>query len=155
MDRRENLIFPIKAPDGTDILPKRQWWWGRERVQRVTAENGLVFTKTDNGWSVSYKQYLIDENGQKRGAKPFSVIDGIYTQHGTADLRAIFEDEVLIQFPKPVMLLNRLLQISGDKEAYRSGFLCRFRNNRPCCFEFEHRRWRSSFFYPCSAAGTL
>ena len=116
MDHRENLIFPIKAPDGTDILPKRQWWWGKERVQRVAAENGLVFTKTDNGWSVSYKQYLIDENGQKRGAKPFSVIDGIYTQHGTADLRALFEDEVLIQFPKPVALLNRLLQISGDKE---------------------------------------
>lgn len=116
MDRRENLIFPIRAPDQTEILPKRQWWWSRERVQRVLAENGLVFTKTDRGWSVSYKQYLIDENGQKRGTKPFSVIDGIYTQHGTADLRALFNDEVVIQFPKPVALIERLLQVSSDKE---------------------------------------
>lgn len=117
MDRRENLVFPIQAPDGTETLPKRQWWWSKERVQRVMAENGLVFTKTDRGWSVSYKQYLIDENGQKRGSKPFSVIDGIYTQHGTADLRALFDDEVVVQFPKPVSLVERLLHISGDKEA--------------------------------------
>ena len=117
MDRRENLMFPIRAPDQTEILPKRQWWWSRERVQRVLAENGLLFTKTGRGWSVSYKQYLIDESGQKRGTKPFSVIDGIYTQHGTADLRALFNDEVVIQFPKPVALIERLLQVSSDKES--------------------------------------
>ena len=116
MDRRENLVFPIPAPDGTEILPKRQWWWSKDRVQTVLAENGLVFTKTQNGWSVSYKQYLIGEDGQKRGIKPFSVMDGIYTQHGTADLRALFDDEVVLQFPKPVKLIQRFLQIAGDKE---------------------------------------
>ncbi len=116
MDRRENLVFPIRAPDGTELSPKRQWWWSRERVHRVLAQNGLVFAKTDRGWTVSYKQYLIDENGQKRGTKPFSIIDGIYTQHGTADMRALFDDEVVIQFPKPVALIERLLQVSGDKE---------------------------------------
>jgi adenine-specific DNA-methyltransferase len=117
MDRRENLVFPIKAPDGTDVYPKRQWWWSKERVQRVMAQNGLVFTKTETGWSISYKQYLIDENGEKRGTKPFSVIEGIYTQHGTADLRALFNDEVVVQFPKPVALIKRLLQVAGDKDA--------------------------------------
>ena len=117
MDRRENLVFPVPAPDGTDVLPKRQWWWSRERVRKVLSENGLVFTKTDTGWSISYKQYLIGENGEKRGAKPFSIIDGIYTQHGTADLRALFNDEVVLQFPKPVALIERLLQIPGGKDA--------------------------------------
>lgn len=117
MDRRENLIFPISAPDGTEILPRRQWWWSKERVQRVLAENGLVFIKTDRGWSVSYKQYLIGEDGQKRGTKPFSVIDGIYTQHGTGNLRAIFDDEVVLQFPKPVALIQKFLQIAGDQGA--------------------------------------
>ncbi|MHB8834936.1 MAG: site-specific DNA-methyltransferase [Candidatus Methylomirabilia bacterium] len=116
MDRRENLTFPIQAPDGTQVLPKRQWWWSPERVKRVQAANGLVFLKTDRGWSVSYKQYLIDENGEQRGAKPFSIIDGIYTQKGTADLRSLFDDEVILQFPKPVSLLERLLHISGGKD---------------------------------------
>ena len=117
MDRRANLIFPITASDGTEVLPKRQWWWSRERVARVQAANGLVFVPTDRGWTVSYKQYLIDENGEKRGAKPFSVIDGIYTQHGTADLRAQFDDHVVVQFPKPVRLIERLLQVAGELDA--------------------------------------
>jgi adenine-specific DNA-methyltransferase len=115
MDRRENLIYPIPAPDGTEILPKRQWWWSKERSFRAIQENGLVFTKTEDGWSVGYKQYLIGVDGEKRGAKPFSIIDGIYTQHGTADLRELFDDEVVVQFPKPVALLERLLQIAGDE----------------------------------------
>src|SRR5207244_11747253 len=117
MDRRENLIFPIRAPDGTEVLPRRQWWWSRERVAKAIAENGLVFTKTERGWTISYKQYLIGEDGQKRGTKPFSVINNIYTQHGTSDLRTLFDDEVVVQFPKPVALIKRFLHIAGDKEA--------------------------------------
>jgi len=117
MDRRENLVYGISAPDGTEVFPKRQWWWSKERTLRTLGQNGLVFTKTADGWSVSYKQYLIGEDGLKRGAKPFSVIDGIYTQQGTANLRELFDDEVVLQFPKPVALLERLLNIAGDKEA--------------------------------------
>jgi adenine-specific DNA-methyltransferase len=117
MDARANLIFPITAPDGSEIWPKRQWWWSRERVERVQKENGLHFVKTDDGWSVSYKQYLIGEDGEKRGAKPFSIIDGIYTQHGTEDLRSLFEDQVIVQFPKPVELLKKLLLVGAADDA--------------------------------------
>jgi adenine-specific DNA-methyltransferase len=117
MDERANLVFPIPAPDGTEILPKRQWWWSKDRVMRVLADNGLVFTKTDSGYSVSYKQYLIKEDGEQRGAKPFSVIDGFYTQNGTEDLRVLFNDEVVVQFPKPVGLIKRFLQIGTDADA--------------------------------------
>jgi hypothetical protein len=66
MDERLNLVFPIPAPDGSEVMPKRQWWWSKERVTRVLAENGLVFTKTEGGYSVSYKQYLIKEDGGNR-----------------------------------------------------------------------------------------
>lgn len=111
MDRRNNLVFPIRAPDGLEILPKRQWWWSRERVENAIANNELVFTKTKSGISVSYKQYLRDETGTKRGAKPFSIIDKIYTQEGTADLRDVFNDQVVLQFPKPVKLIEYFLNL--------------------------------------------
>jgi len=117
MDERLNLVFPISAPDGTLVKPKKQWWWSKTRVERTLADNGLVFTKTESGYSVSYKQYLIKENGEKRGIKPFSIIDGIYTQHGTDDLRKIFNDEVVLQFPKPVQLIQKLLQIGSETES--------------------------------------
>jgi adenine-specific DNA-methyltransferase len=117
MDHRVNLVFPIQAPDGTELWPKRQWWWSRERVERTIKENGLVFVNTKDGWSVSYKQYLVGEDGEQRGIKPFSVIDKIYTQQGTANLRALFDDEVVVQFPKPVALMSSFLQIGSRQDS--------------------------------------
>jgi adenine-specific DNA-methyltransferase len=74
----------------------------------------LIFTRRDDEVSVSYKQYLYDAEGEKRGIKPFSIIDKIYTQQGTADLNEIFDDQLVLQFPKPVNLLKQLLNISTE-----------------------------------------
>jgi adenine-specific DNA-methyltransferase len=115
MDRRENLVFPIPLPWGGEVWPERQWWWSRERVEQALASDELVFTRRGEEVTVSYKQYLYDEGGEKRGAKPFSIIDKIYTQRGTADLRNLFDDRVVIQFPKPVSLMTKLLNIGTDK----------------------------------------
>lgn len=116
MDERKNLVFPIPLPEGGEAWPKRQWWWSRERVLKTLAEAGLVFTKGKDGVSVSYKQYLRDEEGNQRGAKPFSVIDGIYTQQGTADLGELFDGQQPMQFTKPVALIKMLLQISTSPD---------------------------------------
>lgn len=115
MDERENLRFPITAPDGSQVYPKRQWWWSQDRVDRTLLDNGLSFTKAGEDWSISYKQYLRKEDGEKRGQKPFSIIENFYTQQGTSDLRVLFSDEVVVQFPKPVRLIQRLLEIAQDK----------------------------------------
>ncbi len=116
MDRRENLTFVIEGPGGVKIKPKRQWWWSQDRVAGALKNDEIVFAETERGYSVSYKQYLMDEFGEKRGAKPFSIIDKIYTQEGTADLREIFEDEVVLQFPKPVNLVKRLIYLATESE---------------------------------------
>ncbi len=116
MDRRENLIYPIKGPGGAAITPRRQWWWSRERVEQALKNDEIVFTKAGESFSVSYKQYLLDETGEKRGAKPFSVIDKFYTQEGTADLREMFEDQVVLQFPKPVNLIKRFVYLATEPE---------------------------------------
>jgi adenine-specific DNA-methyltransferase len=115
MDSRPNLVYPIPSPKGGEIWPKRQWWWGKERTAVALRNNELVFTGDGENLSVSYKQYLRDENGEARGAKPFSVIDGIYTQQGTADLADLFGESV-IQFPKPVALLKKLINIGSNAD---------------------------------------
>ncbi len=115
MDSRPNLVYPIPSPKGGEIWPKRQWWWGKERTAVALKNNELVFTGDGENLSVSYKQYLRDENGEARGAKPFSVIDGIYTQQGTADLADLFGESV-IQFPKPVALIKKLINIGSNAE---------------------------------------
>jgi len=114
MDRRENLVYFIPAPDGTEVWPKRQWWWAKERAYTALENNDLYFIKTkDETWSISYKQYLRDQTGEERRSKPFSIIDGIYNQVGSATLREIFDDQLqqVFQFPKPTELIEKLLSM--------------------------------------------
>ncbi len=112
MDRRENLVYGIPGPDGKEIWPKRQWWWSKDRAYAALQNDDLVFTKSkEGGFSISYKQYLYDDEGNQRAAKPFSIIDGIYTQKGTAALISIFDQKLPLQFPKPVELIEKLVQM--------------------------------------------
>jgi adenine-specific DNA-methyltransferase len=111
-DHRENLIFPI-AFEGEEIWPESQWQWSKQRVELAAENNELVITRTKNGTSVNFKQYLRDEDGEERTTKPFSIIDGIYTQHGTTEIKELFGDGKTFSFPKPTELLTSLIRILG------------------------------------------
>jgi adenine-specific DNA-methyltransferase len=100
MDRRENLVYPIPAPDGVDVWPKRQWWWAKERAYEAIRNDDLYFTKSKDGsWSIQYKQYLRDVFGNERLRKPTSIFDGPYTQDGTKESIALFGNEHKFAFP--------------------------------------------------------
>jgi adenine-specific DNA-methyltransferase len=117
MDERANLRFAIPWK-GEDIWPEKQWLWSPERVERALAQNELVFSNDRGKWTVNYKQYLYDEDGQERGAKPFSVLDGPYTQVGTAEIKELFGDGKAFSFPKPSSLVKHFLgYVSKDKQA--------------------------------------
>lgn len=118
MGERKRLIYPIPAPDGTEVSPKRQWLWKKERSMKALKNNELEFIKSKDGWTVHTKQYLKDEEGNIRQAKAFSVIDNVYTQHGTNEIINIFGDIQIFPFPKPPELIKPLLQLatSPDEE---------------------------------------
>ena len=119
-DSRENLNFPICAPDGTEVWPKRQWRWGKEHVQKALENGEIEFNQTKSGeWILSSKQYLIEDNGDIRKTKPFTIIDDIYTQHGTNEIINIFGNAKIFDYPKPSKLLIKLLHIglNFDDEA--------------------------------------
>lgn len=114
MDSRPNLVYPIPAPDGSEIMPKRQWLWSKERTYEALKNNDLEIVRgKDGGWVVSSKQYLKDENGTMRPGKMFSVIDDIYTQHGTNEMISIFGNAKVFSYPKPSELIRKLINICG------------------------------------------
>ena len=114
---RPNLIFPIPAPDGTQIVPKRQWYWSKERVLKAIEENELEFVKDRSGsWTVHSKQYLKDEDGNIRQAKAFSIIDDVFTQHGTNEGIEIFGDARIFPYPKPSLFIQKLLDIGIEHD---------------------------------------
>ena len=101
MDERPNLRYPIISTDGTEIWPEKQWQWSEDRVKEAVKNDELVITKKNGKYTVSYKQYLRDPDGKERMAKPYSIIDGYYTQHGTYESMDIFGLQNKFAFPKP------------------------------------------------------
>ena len=67
-------------------------------------------------WSVSYKQYLRDEDGRDRTVRSHSPsFDGIYTQQGTDDIVKCFGGAGDCTFPKPVRLLQSSLSCGSRR----------------------------------------
>ena len=112
MDERPNLRYAIPK-DAEEVWPEKQWQWSKERTMQALAKDELVFTKKADRWTVDYKQYLKDENGEIRGAKPYTVLDGPYTQRGTAEIEEIFGNGKVFTFPKPSELLEEFLGYCG------------------------------------------
>ena len=111
MGDRPNLVFPIVGPEGVKILPKRQWLWSQDRVKEALQADKIEFQKDKNGrWTAHSKQYLKDESGEVRKAKPFSIIDNVYSQHGTNELLELLGNAHVFPFPKPTGLIQPILE---------------------------------------------
>jgi len=54
---------------------------------------------------------LKDESGETRTSKAFSLIDDVYTQHGTNEIIDLFGDAQTFSFPKPSRFIRKLLEI--------------------------------------------
>lgn len=118
LDERINLQYPITAPDGSMIYPKRQWLWSKERVEQAIEKGEMYFTQNKDGtWNIQTKQYLRDENGVMRRGKFQSIIDNIYTQHGTNEMIDFFGDAKAFSFPKPSELIVQILSLCDKKDA--------------------------------------
>jgi adenine-specific DNA-methyltransferase len=114
-EARPTLYFPITAPDGTDIYPKRQdgtdgrWRWGTERVERDREH--LEFVKTKGGWSAYYRIYA--DGGSKRPPEtiwPHQEVGSNRTSK--AEVKALVAAVGQFDTPKPEALLRRIFQIS-------------------------------------------
>ena len=117
MDDRPNLRYSISW-QGEEIWPEKQWQWSIERVIAALENNELIISKQRGKWSVRYKQYLYDKEGKERGAKPFSMLDGPYTQEGTSEIKELFGDGKIFPFPKPSKLIKQLINyVWYDKNA--------------------------------------
>ena len=107
MDVRPNLRFPIISPDGSHILPRRQWIWGKDKVELAINEGRIKFYKdTNDQWKVRHKQYEKSDYGLFRKVKPFSIYDKSFTQDGTKDSEKLFSNSAVFSFPKPVKIIN-------------------------------------------------
>lgn len=112
---RPNLMYDIEY-NGDIIHPRKQWVWGKERLEAAIRNNEVEFNKQKNGtYSVRAKKYLFDENGNIRRGKPLSILNGPFTQDGTQEIRNIFGSEDVFKFSKPSELIKYFIafEING------------------------------------------
>lgn len=125
MDDRPNLQYSIFY-EGVEIKPRKQWVWSKERLEKAIENNEVVFSlQKDGTYSVRSKQYLIDEFGKERKGKPISVLNGPFTQEGTSDIKALFEENVF-GFTKPVSLLEYLLSFIVNQNSKKDAIVLDF-----------------------------
>ena len=118
MDARANLVYPIPAPDGSEIWPKRQWLWSKDRAYEALVKGELeIYQGNDGSWQVATKQYLRDADGTERLGKMFSIIENIYTQHGTNEMISLMGNAKIFPFPKPSSFVKQLLSLASDKDS--------------------------------------
>ena len=123
MDARANLVYPIPAPDGSEIWPKRQWLWSKDRTYEALSKGELeIYQGNDGSWQVATKQYLRDADGTERLGKMFSIIENIYTQHGTNEMISLMGNAKIFPFPKPSSFVKQLLPLAADKDSIALDF---------------------------------
>jgi adenine-specific DNA-methyltransferase len=111
-----SLDFPIKGPDGKTYvvhhkdpkMKKARWRWGRDTVAERYDE--LVFI-----YPYVYTKNYEKTNGQKPRSVLFDERFG-RTRTGSTDLRKAIGNQSIFTYPKPVSLLQYLIQIGSDKQ---------------------------------------
>ncbi len=121
---RPNMYFPITAPDGTQIYPigptgyESRWICNPEGYEYFKRENRIYWKQIVDGgetkWQVYQKFYLEDK--KRAVSNLWDDLEG--NKKATRDVRAVFaEEDMSFDFPKPVQLIERIIQIANDESA--------------------------------------
>ncbi len=112
---RPNLYYPLTAPDGTVVYPRRPdgsdgtWRWSSQKVEN--SPNLIEWVKGRNGWSPYYKIYA-DEHTSRPPETLWHFEDAGSNRVSKAEIKALFKTEKAFETPKPEKLLKLILEIA-------------------------------------------
>jgi len=105
-------VYSVETPTGKTI--KEEWRFKEETYYKLLKDNRIVFPRKGEG-KPRYK--LFQNEKLEKGVIPNSWWEDVASnQEGSAELKLFFDGEVLFNNPKPVGLINRILQLSTKKE---------------------------------------
>jgi len=104
-DQRPNLHYAIEDPEtGLSYSPPDTtgWRYSKDRMQSLIGDGHILFPSSPTG-RPREKKFRADLQSDFTSFP--TIIDGVFTSHGTAVLRELFGVQ-LLDFPKPVELLR-------------------------------------------------
>lgn len=123
-DRREDrptMFFPVKAPDGSTIYPKRadgsdgRWMCAQNTYLELLEKDEIDFVKVDGTWKVYTKERPYDESGNIKTEKHTSLLEKMpLNTTGSKEIELLFGDKNVFSFPKPTDLIKYFVNMCAD-----------------------------------------
>ena len=115
--QRPNLCYPITNPNTGEVTTNTDHAWRRAKdvFEKLQSENKLYWGIDGKMKVPSIKMFL----SEARGLTPINFWDHEYagnTDNGSAELLELMQTKVF-DFPKPIKLLQRVLEHSTDKDS--------------------------------------
>ncbi len=117
---RPNLFYPLKAPDGTDVLPIRPdgsegcWRWASPRYENAKSENLVEWVKAPDAWQVYVKQFY-NEHATRPPSTMWLHSEVGHNHEANEEVKAILGASVFAN-PKPVRLIKHIIALTTNDE---------------------------------------
>ena len=111
-------IYEIISPSGRKMLPPsgRSWLYTKERFQEMIDDNRIYWGADGN--SIWAPKLFLSE--VKQGVTPMTIwkySEVGHSQDATKALKQLFDGKDYFDYPKPVSLIERCLQLYSDKDS--------------------------------------
>ena len=111
--------YEIVTPSGSVVRPTdgRCWFTSKERMQKLIAEGRVWFGESGNNMP-RLKRYLADVQQGMTATTIWKHTEVGHNQEGRQELKKLFDEKGYFDGPKPIRLLNRIIQIANtDKNS--------------------------------------
>ena len=110
----EKSDYPIATPSGREVMPTagRCWSMPKEKMQQLIKDNRIWFG-ADGGNVPRLKRFLSEVQDGMIATTLWMHQDVGHNQEGRQEIKALFDDKGYFDGPKPVRLLNRVMQIAN------------------------------------------
>jgi adenine-specific DNA-methyltransferase len=115
-EERPNLYYPIRNPHtGEDVWPKETavWKYGPDVTAQQQAD-GRLYWGAEGKAAFPRAKLFLSEMGNVVPRSVWSYEDVGHTQEATAELKALFSGKQVFDSPKPVRLLQRILELGSS-----------------------------------------
>lgn len=121
-ENRPNLYYGIEDPDGNILYPTAsvgydsRWRVEKKSYEKLVSSNLILWKKTIRNnkeiWWPYVKYYL--DGRTKRPSPLWNDLEG--NKKAAREIRELFNGKKVFDFPKPLDLLSRIIEIASDKD---------------------------------------
>lgn len=117
---RPTMWFSIPGPDSADVFPVKNdgeegcWRWGKKKMMAIVQRGDVDFVKRDDGTYIVYEKIRSTDPR----FKPYRTFltDTKTTADGSKEVKCLFDDKKIFNFPKPKHLLKILIEVGSTND---------------------------------------